>query len=655
MVVMAVILPLKSSAEAISIYLLKSSVSWDYVNLYKWYNDGQKDVTIGNSWPGDKLTETETIDGEEYYVYTFGQGYTKVNIIFNGGDDSNKTGDINNIIETTYYELSSDNKNEALKFPEKLANPSISVDRNIVTITTSEIGKVYYTLDGSEPNRSSNVYDKPFELTKDTHIRAIQMRGSSKSDIVEHLYIATTGGKHYVYYAAEQNNVNPVEVCITDEAYLPIEGGSRVDDQPDVLYLQGNINGFSWDANKGLALKRYGVCFVSDDVTFNDSGNGHAYFSFATKLGENKDDWDGVNKGDRYGAEGKDVPEEENVKFKMIKYSTGNNSANCKSWQIAAGTYSIVVDFSTNDVLVTKKPSPTPAWQDMALTSVEVDRVGYEGKNLYRVDAPANAKIGFRQGESAINAGVIVSDGDSYIYNGSSMVKCDEVSVGFFNVENDLYTSSSFIEASEDASNVKYTVNGHVAEVGSDGKIDVTGVDANALLNIDWAATNGQGLTYYGSTKLINHPDNASTVKVFAILPTGWSGMSYSIVSDLDNTQTAGGEFATKEGDYYVITVPSHLVHSTIVFSNTGAAQQSAKKRAAAQTIEKKLAGKTMYLSNDGEYWDVVAPDTSGIEVVNVDAELPVEYYNLQGVRVAAPTRGVYIKRQGSTVTKVVM
>lgn len=38
-----------------------------------------------------------------------------------------------------------------------------------------------------------------------------------------------------------------------------------------------------------------------------------------------------------------------------------------------------------------------------------------------------------------------------------------------------------------------------------------------------------------------------------------------------------------------------------------------------------------------------------------VDTDAPVEYYNLQGVRVTEPAAGLYIKRQGKTVTKVVI
>jgi hypothetical protein len=47
-------------------------------------------------------------------------------------------------------------------------------------------------------------------------------------------------------------------------------------------------------------------------------------------------------------------------------------------------------------------------------------------------------------------------------------------------------------------------------------------------------------------------------------------------------------------------------------------------------------------------------PEVSGIEDVNAeDAE--VEYYNLQGVKVENPEKGIYIMKQGGKTSKVVL
>jgi len=55
----------------------------------------------------------------------------------------------------------------------------------------------------------------------------------------------------------------------------------------------------------------------------------------------------------------------------------------------------------------------------------------------------------------------------------------------------------------------------------------------------------------------------------------------------------------------------------------------------------------------DGTYFTYAG--ASGIDDVVAEEDAPVEYYTLQGVRVAEPTPGLYIRRQGSKVSKVVI
>ena len=48
--------------------------------------------------------------------------------------------------------------------------------------------------------------------------------------------------------------------------------------------------------------------------------------------------------------------------------------------------------------------------------------------------------------------------------------------------------------------------------------------------------------------------------------------------------------------------------------------------------------------------------ENTGIESIeSEDVTAPVEYYNLQGVRVMNPSKGLYIKKQGDKATKVVL
>ena len=45
----------------------------------------------------------------------------------------------------------------------------------------------------------------------------------------------------------------------------------------------------------------------------------------------------------------------------------------------------------------------------------------------------------------------------------------------------------------------------------------------------------------------------------------------------------------------------------------------------------------------------------AGVDAVAVENNAAVEYFNLQGVRVANPENGLYIRRQGATVSKVLV
>ena len=53
--------------------------------------------------------------------------------------------------------------------------------------------------------------------------------------------------------------------------------------------------------------------------------------------------------------------------------------------------------------------------------------------------------------------------------------------------------------------------------------------------------------------------------------------------------------------------------------------------------------------------FEIPADYATAIESVAVDANAPVEYYNLQGVKVANPENGLFIKKQGNKATKVIL
>jgi hypothetical protein len=49
-------------------------------------------------------------------------------------------------------------------------------------------------------------------------------------------------------------------------------------------------------------------------------------------------------------------------------------------------------------------------------------------------------------------------------------------------------------------------------------------------------------------------------------------------------------------------------------------------------------------------------PTAAQLGIVASDlADAPVEYFNLQGLRIDNPTNGIFIRRQGSSVAKVTL
>lgn len=56
---------------------------------------------------------------------------------------------------------------------------------------------------------------------------------------------------------------------------------------------------------------------------------------------------------------------------------------------------------------------------------------------------------------------------------------------------------------------------------------------------------------------------------------------------------------------------------------------------------------------NNVQLYPVEVTEMSGVSNVVVDENAPVEYFNLQGIRVDNPENGIYIRRQGANVSKV--
>lgn len=67
--------------------------------LWAWTAAGN---VFSEAWPGPVLTQKKTVQGTEFWYYTFAADITNVNILFNNGEGK-QTGDINGITTDRYF------------------------------------------------------------------------------------------------------------------------------------------------------------------------------------------------------------------------------------------------------------------------------------------------------------------------------------------------------------------------------------------------------------------------------------------------------------------------------------------------------------------------------------------------------------------------
>lgn len=135
--------------------------------------------------------------------------------------------------------------------------------------------------------------------------------------------------------------------------------------------------------------------------------------------------------------------------------------------------------------------------------------------------------------------------------------------------------------------------------------------------------------------------------------------------------QTANGGYAIfdRKNEKYVTLVQSGS-YVNIKFNQTESASDWTFTATSNGAIKAAYGEMTKYLSFSDYYKNftldtkestfptfylIEAGVTTGIEETLVDENSPVEYFNLQGVKVANPENGIFIKRQGSRTSKVVL
>lgn len=145
----------------------------------------------------------------------------------------------------------------------------------------------------------------------------------------------------------------------------------------------------------------------------------------------------------------------------------------------------------------------------------------------------------------------------------------------------------------------------------------------------------------------IKHGTAAGTMTVsYSFEVKNHNGEEIKVVATVDGHDEVIFEEAAAEPE----NAPARAADENKTFSGNLKAQHDVLK-----TISNPNVSLTATAGEKQLFAITKAPDTTtGIEDVTVDSEAPVEYFNLQGLRVAQPEAGqLYIKRQGDKAVKV--
>ena len=206
-------------------------------------------------------------------------------------------------------------------------------------------------------------------------------------------------------------------------------------------------------------------------------------------------------------------------------------------------------------------------------------------------------------------------------------------------------------------------VNGAIAAVTSSDAIN--GVDAAKVQNISYAHPSMETVAQINAS---SKPANCFYFRD-RLLKNYFTTGATSFAAPSGAYSTDGGDVVTLDGKTYAMFPMGTTYGSAFAIVETSSKEVVAEEKNTVATVayyqslvfekvsETKANIYQYYAGGKVAMYTLEVPgDLTGIESVGAeDVEAPVEYYNLQGVKVANPAKGLFIKKQGNKTTKVIL
>lgn len=143
----------------ITVNVNADQVGWSSVNFWTWGGDGSHKPKNG-SWPGDKVTTTNTVGGKTWYTqtYTINEEDDAVSFVFSTGTGSPQTVDVADVTTDKFFEISTSMDGSKYRVNDVTAQYITGIGS--VVADHENDGKVY-SLDGRLVHTNSSLEGLP--------------------------------------------------------------------------------------------------------------------------------------------------------------------------------------------------------------------------------------------------------------------------------------------------------------------------------------------------------------------------------------------------------------------------------------------------------------------------------------------------------------
>lgn len=407
---------------------------------------------------------------------------------------------------------------------------------------------------------------------------------------------------------------------------------------PEALYVLGNVNGFSWNPTQGVVMMstEEGV-YKAEGITVADAEEGNGFFSFCTQLMESYTEgaWE---VGQRYGAAELNTPASLTEPNTILK---GENS-----FSIAAGRYDFTVSLKDMTLTVATNTEP-PFIPETAYI------IGNINGNQFSptLGTPLEKKFDGVFSLSGVN--VTAADGSDYGYFSFCEKLMESYSEGAWELGHRYGpVSADFIPVLDEANTI---ANSEFAFKVLPGEYTI-GIDFNTM-SMTISCTRvvyPEAIFMLGNINAQGwNPTNG--VRLPAESEGVYSITNQEIMAASEDSEFGYFSFATR-------LMPEYTEGAWEVGIRYGA--EEADKLVIEEEAMKLIPGDNAFMVAAPARYDVIVnlkemtvtlkPHTQSVSTLDTD-EGDAVYFNLQGIRVAEPTGGLYIRVKGDKAEKVIV